>query len=252
MGAELMNMHDTPRDAILTMTYEFIPGGIPKGFAKVRSMWLDIGGCKSSEFPAEKEAVFQYESPAYTVNANSTGKVLSVVRTPCMSAGLRCTNGSNQGSHLHDGGTHLAVRKNGKVVCDAQADYRSNDESDPHIESIARCTDLGSTVQGDEWSLVAYYDTSLHAPMTNMDGSLEPVMGISLVFIAEDVDGPTQKRSIGAVVGIVVVVIAIVVGVSGWSWRQGWFARGWEVLSGKLGMWKRGGYISLRNAEPDV
>ena len=79
MVAELMNMHHHPRDAVLTMTYEFIPDGIPPGFAKARSMWLDIGGCKSSEFPAKLDAEFQYESPGFTVNENSTGRVLSVV-----------------------------------------------------------------------------------------------------------------------------------------------------------------------------
>ena len=156
----------------------------------------------------------------------------------------------SQGSHLHDGGTHLAVRKNGKVVCDAKADYGE------HIESITRCSDLGATVPGDEWSLVAYYDTSLHEPMTNMDGSLEPVMGISLVFIAEEseVDAPAHRR-VGVVVGIVVSVVAIVVGVSCWSWRQGgWVKRGWVGVREKLAGWNwgRGGYISLRNAEPDV
>ena len=172
MTMELMNMADKPRDAILTMTYEFVPS-FPEGFDKVKSYWLDINGCGSSSFPAKPEETFEYSSPPW--KSPSAGRVLFSL------------------SHLHDGGTHAELMKNGEVVCNAKARYAScgGDDSSAssagmeHISSISDCADLGSTEPGDEWSIAAYYDTTKHRPMTNMDGSLEPVMGISLVYVTE-------------------------------------------------------------------
>jgi len=180
MIAELMNMNDEPRDAILTLTYEYIPS-VPSGFDKVKSYWLDIGGCRSSEFPAESNAIFQYSSPPW--KSHSAGRITFIA------------------SHLHDGGTHIEVKKNCKVICDAKAVYGlcdsgvdsiSTNANMMHISSISECTDLGSVQPGDEWSITAYYDTSKHSPMTNMDGSLEPVMGISLIFVAEQAIGAPE------------------------------------------------------------
>jgi len=210
MIAEFMNMKEEPRDVIFTMTYEFIPR-VPAGFDKVRSMWLDIGGCHSSSFPAERDTAFQYSSPVF--RSNSTGRVTSIF------------------SHLHDGGVNIEVMKNGKVVCDAKAAYGqcgsgSMMKDDAHISSISECNDLGSTTPGDEWSLAAYYDTSKHSPMTNMDGSLEPVMGISLVYFAETMDcmpTPAHHHHRGRLVAIVLscVLVAAIVGGLVWAHRQG-------------------------------
>jgi hypothetical protein len=47
-----MNMVDYSRDAVLTMTWEYIPS-VPAGFDKVKPLWLDIGGCGSSDLPAK-------------------------------------------------------------------------------------------------------------------------------------------------------------------------------------------------------
>jgi hypothetical protein len=54
-----------------------------------------------------------------------------------------------------------------------------------HISSLSTCYNVGSFKAGDEWSLTAYYNTSEYMPMQNTDGSLEPIMGISLVYFVE-------------------------------------------------------------------
>ena len=193
---ELMNMADQPRDAILTLTYEYIPS-LPKGFDKVKSYWLDIGGCGSSELPAEPDTTFEYSSPHW--KSNSTGRVTCIV------------------NHLHDGGTHIELTKNGKVICDAKAMYGTT-SGDPvsmsaepeHISHMSDCTDLGPTKPGDDWSITAYYNTSKYTPMTNMDGSLEPVMGISLVYVAEmDHHHHRHHRQRNVILGCAIVTVLL-------------------------------------------
>lgn len=188
MVAELMNMAMEPREAILTMSYEYIPA-VPKGFSKVKSYWLDIGGCGSSSFPAEKKGTFEYSSPMWI--SNTTGRITFVA------------------SHLHDGGTHTEIRKNGKVICDSTASYGMCSDQKVHISHISECTRLGAVRPGDEWSLTAYYNTSKHTPMTNMDGSLEPIMGISLIYVAEGIIHH-HHRALKIVLSCSIVVAAIV------------------------------------------
>jgi hypothetical protein len=184
---ELMNMQDFEQEAILTVTYEFIPG-IPAGFSKAGVLWLDIGQCKGSDMPAFPDQVFEYSSAPWT-STNTSGKITFI------------------GAHLHDGGTHLEVFKNNKTICDCQAHYgESAGYIDPpgmdtymnmssmpgmdmsmdmvHVSSLSACADDGSLAVGDTMSITAHYNTSEYMPMTDMNGTLEPIMGISLVYIA--------------------------------------------------------------------
>jgi hypothetical protein len=185
--AELMNMVDTPRAAYITMTFEFIPG-MPSGFSQAQSMWLDIGGCGSSSLPAKAHTHFDYSSPKWTVPSGLSGKVTFVA------------------GHLHDGGTRLEVVRNGDVVCVSKAEYgcegaeleprQGHDDpaegmprmnmSSMHITHMTSCENAARVEKGDQWSVAAHYNTALHEPMVVADGSLEPIMGIALVYVAEE------------------------------------------------------------------
>jgi hypothetical protein len=46
--------------------------------------------------------------------------------------------------------------------------------------------DVGRVQAGDTWSVTAHYNTKMHEPMVNADGSLEPIMGIALVYVADE------------------------------------------------------------------
>lgn len=197
---ELMNMADTPRAAYLTVTFEFIPG-MPVAFSKAQSVWLDIGGCRSSSLPAKPDARFEYTSPVWTAPSGAdavSGRVTFVA------------------GHLHDGGTRLEVVRNGDVVCVTEAEYSCGnslgaedlarrhehehehehgnlevDEGMPgmnmsgmHISRMTACENVGSVREGDRWSVTARYDTKMHEPMVNADGSLEPIMGIALIYVS--------------------------------------------------------------------
>lgn len=202
MTVELMNMVDEPRDAVLTMTYEYLPS-IPDGFDTVKTYWLDIGGCGSSSFPAEPSTTFKYASPPW--KSSLDGRVTFVA------------------SHLHDGGTNIELTSNGHIICDARAIYGSCDNPAStgacmqHISNVSVCKDLGPTYSEDEWSIVAYYDTSKYTPMKDVDGNLEPIMGISILYVAEAEDETTRhhhKRRVnrlvlgfGFITGVTVLVM---------------------------------------------
>lgn len=184
-----MNMVDVPADAIMTITYEYIPSP-PPSFAHVQMLWLDIGkagGCKGSDMPAFANSTFNYSSMAWT--APTDGRVTFMV------------------SHLHDGGTHINIKNNDNVVCDSVAKYGQTpayigampmsmnmtmngmtmemNKTVEDISSISTCSNVGMIKAGDKWSLEAYYNTDKYMPMMSVGGSLMPIMGISLVYFVE-------------------------------------------------------------------
>lgn len=187
MISELMNMSPTEQTAFVTITYEYIPSP-PSSFNKVVPVWLDIGGCLSSEMPAKSNTTFDYISPAWT--SNITGQITSI------------------GAHLHDGGSHLSILSNNStLVCDYVAGYgetpgyidgaNMNMSSmggmpgmpgmpgmdTTHLSSVSGC--LTSRIQaGDVWTVDAFYNMTAHAPMYSNDGTLAPIMGIAIFYVA--------------------------------------------------------------------
>jgi hypothetical protein len=182
---ELMNELPMMRDAVMTVDYEFIPG-IPEGFEAVDTVWLDVGGCLDSEVPPTSNTTSEYTmTPAW--KATNDGIVLGI------------------GSHLHDGGTHLAISKNGQLVCDNTATYGAtpgyidpnmmpgmNMSNMPdmsmtmmHISNITACymPENGEVKAGDEFNIKAYYDMTKHMGMLEGDGKMSPIMGISVMYI---------------------------------------------------------------------
>jgi len=203
---DLMNLHQsTPQDDIIvSITYEYVLKSHARDFAAITPYWLDVGGCGSSDKPAYEGSNFIYTSPVLL--GTQQGTITFV------------------GGHLHDGGTHINLIKDGKVVCAASAAYDSYDKVDgdggttEHISSIETCSMTGETTPGDGWFITAYYDTTLHEPMALMDGSLEPVMGIMLVYVASSLAQPLElaRPKYWTVVIGVGCLAAIVVGIAAW------------------------------------
>ena len=174
LAVELMNMKQQSAEVALTVTWEFILRK-DNTFKPVQPYWFDIGACGSSEKPSMRDANFEYTSP--------------VVKAP--------TNGviAAAASHLHNGGTHLELLKEGKPLCTSYAHYDHD-----HIHELTTCYDLRYS-KGDEFSIAAYYNTSKHMPMEHSGGSLEPVMGIALVYAVEDVAQSGHARRTGILIG---------------------------------------------------
>ncbi len=191
---EAMNMEQAERDVILTMTWEYISSS-PGTFESVQSYWFDIGGCGSSEVPAQPDNVFSYSSPRY--KAPNSGLIAYV------------------GGHLHDGGTHLELMKQGRPYCVSTASY-----GDGHITKMSTCGGLQYS-EGDDFSIVAHYDTSKHGPMTHPDGELEPVMGIALVYAVEDApSGRTSKSHSRTGLGLAFISLVFLAMGFGFLWSR--------------------------------
>jgi hypothetical protein len=178
-----MNEAAQPRDAVLTLEWEYITG-MPEGYKRTTPVWIDIDGVCSehgSEVAPPKDNktfAFEMETPWITP---VSGQVV-------------CTAG-----HLHDGGVDLQIIKNGEAVCDSPARYGESagyiettqmemdgmamDMEMLHISSMGGCSDL-STREGDGWTVRANYDFGRHEPMMDGQGGFAPVMGIALLYIA--------------------------------------------------------------------
>jgi hypothetical protein len=208
MVVELMNQAMVNQTAVPTIEYEFIHGS-PDGFYKTTPIWMDIGGCMSSDQPAKTNDTFSYTSPMYTVNF--TGAVIA------------------EGAHLHDGGTTLVINKNNKTECLCSAYYGQSagyydapgtmyimdpddDNDDPfgeadmdqmdHISSISGCYAPSGMLQpGDEISITANYDFTEHMPMLNTDGSTADIMGISIIYTAPNMSTADMLKFASVPVG---------------------------------------------------
>ena len=225
-------------DVVLTITYEYIPTAklsSQSGFKAARPLWrkslfcsepilhssnnlsrsltvcksrlanqspifvqylVDVGACtEGSNKPAKPNTKFTYRNhPEY--KSTIVGEI------------------SFMAGHLHDGGTHITVKKNRRdVLCDSVAKYgdrgghHSHDCSGDvrrtghghdhhghgggvHVSHITTCNNPGRIEIGDKLGVTAYYDTTLHEPMEAHDGGLEPVMGIAIAYVAcEEVVG---------------------------------------------------------------
>jgi hypothetical protein len=169
---DLMNMTSQVRRVGITVTFEYVPLSTP-GIKPMTPLWLDINQCANSERPAQTG---QY-SYSYSLTSQWTGKLIGI------------------GGHLHDGGTHVTISTNGKVVCDSKATYGgtpayvegANSTHMPgmgHISDMSRChgteaNPVTAIKPGDKIDLVAYYDANAHMQM-----GTHPVMGIAIGYFA--------------------------------------------------------------------
>lgn len=174
MTTELMNELKDPRDAYVTITYEYIPNR-PSNFSTVTSVWLDVGECNGSEVPVPEDRT-SFELQMAPWRSTLKGRILMIL------------------SHLHDGGVHLDVIKDDEPICRSTATYgnpadcerktRGMDMS--HISYISGCYDVGRTYEGEDWTVNAHYDLAAHEPMLDKDGKPDGVMGIAVVYVIAD------------------------------------------------------------------
>jgi len=189
-GIELMNMTDEPREVYITIDYEYIPGPKPAGWKTAKAMWLDVTDCGISfVYPPSKQN-FQLKSSGWV--APYSGEMLGV------------------GGHLHDGGTHLDILVNNKVICKSDAKYtissgntpmpmRKRDgpgghgggaaapghgtaDGKPHIREMSTCTMMGKINKGDRIHIEANYEFSKFPGMKATE-----IMGIAIMYAAMDI-----------------------------------------------------------------
>jgi hypothetical protein len=175
VDVELMNGNEDPREGVLTVVYEYVPD-TAVGFRNLTPLWLEVGHCEDEPFSVPKGATSIDRSSKPWI-ATISGYVLAA------------------GGHLHDGGTHLEITRNGKVVCNTYATYmddyihgmeKRHGLGMDHILKVSACAGLGRMEKGDKWGVTGYYNFTSHPPMLLQSGEVEDVMGVGFLYIVED------------------------------------------------------------------
>lgn len=181
-------MNETPRNVTVMMTidYEFIPAlPYPPAFRNLTSVWLDVGNCQNSHVPVPGNSSFTLSTPSsWTLPA--TGHYKYAEGRIIFSKG-----------HLHDGGERIEITRNeDELICDSVATYGGSPgfvENGGDMKHISGMTSCGGGVPsktteivkaGDRFGLVAHYDMSSYKGMREADGTLAPVMGIAMMYLA--------------------------------------------------------------------
>jgi hypothetical protein len=175
LDVELMNGNEEAREAVVTVMYEYVPD-TAANFRQCTALWVEVGDCEDTPFSVPKGA---------TVLERTSKPWVSTISGDVIAAG----------GHLHDGGTHVEITRNGKIICDSVAKYRDDHKHAmekrhgigmDHIAKISGCANLGRMEKGDKWGVNAYYNFSRHPPMLLSNGEVEDVMGVGLIWLAED------------------------------------------------------------------
>jgi len=198
---DLMNMNNHDETLYMTLTYDYLDGR-PAGFDNMKAIWLDAAQCGTSEVKPPKE------TGSYVINATWTANIEGEIL--------------GAGGHVHDGGTHLTLSVDGKLVCDSVATYGvggkgmggmgmaptsggspapainatshgagghdsgGHSGNGEHIVAMSACdgAQMGKYLKkGQKWDLRAYYDYDKHPGMKHDNGKQENVMGISILYI---------------------------------------------------------------------
>jgi len=175
---DLMTEDTKPKNLTLEITYETVPKTL-SGYAAAKMYWLTIGE------PAAKKGVYTFNTMAQT--SSVSGNLLYAI------------------GHMHDGGTHMDLKVNNRVVCKSVMHYGQRagyggggmegmshklkkrqhaHGSGPgkHISDPGACTDFGTVRTGERLSATAYYDANQHGLMQH-NGKAEKLMGNMRVYI---------------------------------------------------------------------
>jgi hypothetical protein len=157
---EIMNQSSRPQAVYLRTTTTYVSDPAPE-MRPVRPVWLDEGGCGSSQYavPAGRsDRIWRWTSTV-------TGRVLFA------------------GGHVHNGGIKIdfANETTGQHLCTSYAGYGTRPGYMNNISSMTTCSwdRLGTVRKGEVLSVDAFYDP----PDPQSD-----VMGIVLAYVYETAD----------------------------------------------------------------
>ncbi|KAF1811034.1 hypothetical protein P152DRAFT_475087 [Eremomyces bilateralis CBS 781.70] len=187
---EIKNDIDTLTPVYFTTEFEFVPlstedaNKTPKelGYKEVKALWLDAASCDDmgSEILAPLNTTkFTLEGAPWT--ASFAGSLITTV------------------GHMHDGGVHLEVFRDGEQVCNSLTTYGGSEEYIPrketiaagapdtvHVSSFGACHDFGKFEKGDNITLKAHYDFDKYPGGRNLKNNLSGLMGIAVIILGVD------------------------------------------------------------------
>lgn len=158
MLVDLMNMMADQQTVYVQLTFTIEP--FWAGLKPLKSIWLDINDCGSSEYTTP---VGQHTA-SWSWTSNLAGDVVAAI------------------GHQHDYGQQISATdtRNNRTICTSHADFPSSMESPymGHIDKMSTCTGapLARVHTGDSIRLDSTYNNTTSAPLTD-------VMGIMLLYM---------------------------------------------------------------------
>jgi hypothetical protein len=64
-----------------------------------------------------------------------------------------------------------------------------------HVSNMSHCANVGYLNRGDTLAVQAFYNTTMYAPMMGPNNTLEPVMGIAIVYVISNGSSTTSSVS---------------------------------------------------------
>jgi hypothetical protein len=179
---ELMNMNMEDQVVYITMTYDILDGSLPKGWKDVKTVFLDVKSCGTSEVkPPQGKTEFALESEPWTPNIEGT--ILDA------------------GGHLHDGGMHVdLIASSNSTLCRSAARYSEKPEyiwrgaamdgdkiARDHISSMTGCETKNLQVRqmrrDQKWVIKAQYDYTQRIG-NQENGKPSEIMGIAIILVS--------------------------------------------------------------------
>jgi hypothetical protein len=189
---DLMNDNMEDKTVYVTVTYDVVDGIKPE-WDEVRPIWFDVNQCGTSELNTPKG-----KSASHLPSAKF-GRLTRAAAFSWKYSWTSTFDGDilGAGGHLHDGGTHLTIAADDKMVCDSQATYGATPayvgkemhvgSAKEHISNMTFCMPpkLGVTElkRGQNWTIEAFYDLEKRKAVLHGDGSPDKVMGIALMYV---------------------------------------------------------------------
>ncbi|KAF1980948.1 hypothetical protein K402DRAFT_467905 [Aulographum hederae CBS 113979] len=185
--SELMNMDPVAKEVYMVLYYDIVPT-TPAMTKQTVSVWLELNQCGMPDTSRGNLNLLQQPQK----------NVFSELTHPWYSP----YNGNMVyvSGHEHDGGTNLVIYKNDAVLCDTKANYNAPMESSmgampgmggsttaqptSSIGAMTYCRNMGAVKKGDQFHISANYNLDKYPGMKKDDGSLDEVMGISILMIS--------------------------------------------------------------------
>jgi hypothetical protein len=97
----------------------------------------------------------------------------------------RSANAPVAGGHVHDGGTNVLVKLNGKQICDSKAIYGNSGKGDwKTIDHMQQCNSPVQVKKGDQVVVEANYDLELYKPREQHGGGMAETMALVALMFA--------------------------------------------------------------------